>query len=822
MNNNTEKIVYGSNLTVLAFNGSGKIPVLYGGHILVTEMLEDLLSENNFNLRTEEEITAINIKVENADSTAQITYSFPLETGQVLSGEDYIDEEGLHIGGNTIVFTTEQTEAYQALQNIPLYEGISHIIVTDTTPAVLKLSYSSVEEDNQIYVLNKNEQLLAVFNKDDENTLINPRIEKKQNSEALFTFTIDAKNPKWEEINNPENLYLVDGMIFSTNFDGSFIEKLTENDEQTVEVTAYERQQLLSRKYVRAWNSETGFEKIDTFMVVIVSNGDLPLKNDGIEVNSRYPIGSSGYVLEGLLYGTGWTVGVCDIYEYENGNLIRDEDGNPVYLKFDFETDQMNIYDNILKIQELWGGILIFDSMNKIVHHRSETIYLPYNGYEVKYEKNMQSLEKAYNNKIITKLCPLGEGGLNIKNINNNSVWLENYSYTNTILEGIENNPDITNPVQLKRWGQRKLEILCKPSIELDVNIALLYQVEGYELETVDLNDVVKVIGYEKVLPSLVIGQNTIIGENTIIGGVSPIELRVVEFSYYVWDKANATIKLSNITLDSTDIFRKTILATNSINAGTVDASRVTTLYKGGESVEKTMFNMDSNIGNINEELPKKVGNNEIVSKLNSAIEDEQGIIHITGNQIIIESDNFTLDANGNITCTNATINGDITSNNVNITGGMIDIESSDTILRAYTSNKELKVSSSGISITDLTTDSETSISGDKIRIFDRFNMIEISSDDIKINENSPLLLKGQTMEDLDDLVRSGIYYVGGTSVNNAPSGFTTWYCVEVIRFSDTFYHQYVYRPTGGKFAIREHSGSPATWGSWAIFNKDI
>lgn len=568
MDNNVEKIVYGSRLTVLSFNGNGSIPVIYGGHILVTELLEGLLTENSYNLRTEEEITSINITVENADSTSQRTYTFPLEEGQILNGNDYIDSEGLHIGNNIIAFTAEQEEAYQAMQNIPLYEGISHIIVTDATPAVLKLSYNSVEEENQIYVLNKNEQLLAIFNKDDDETLINPRIEKKQNSEAIFTFTIDTKNPKWKEINNPENLYLVDGMMFSTNFDGSFKENITENDEQTVEVTAYERQQLLSRKFVRAWNSETNLEKIDTFMVVILSNGNLDLKNNDTIVTTRYPKGSSGYALEGLLYGTGWTVGICDIYEYENGKLVKDGNGNPVYAKFDLETDQVNIYDNILKVQELWGGILVFDSVNKIVHHRNESIYLPYNGYEVRYQKNMQSLEKAYNNKIITKLCPLGENGLNIKNVNTNSVWLENYTYTNTVLEGIENNPDLTDPAQLKRWGERKLQMLCRPSIELDVKLALLYKVEGYELETIDLNDIVRVIGYQKIFPSVVISENTIIGEDVIIGGASYEELRIVEFSYSLWDKSDATIKLSNITLDSTDIFRKAIIATNDVNSG--------------------------------------------------------------------------------------------------------------------------------------------------------------------------------------------------------------------------------------------------------------
>lgn len=603
MNNEVEKIVYGYNLTVLSFSGTGKIPVIYGGMILNTEASETLMSENNFGLEMEQTITSINIKVENADSTNYTIYTFPLETGQVLGGNDYIDENGLHIGGETIAFTSEQETAYDALQEIPLYEGISHIIVIDEFPATIKLSYFSIEkDDSRIYVLNKNEQLIAVFERDDDNTLINPKIEKKQNSESTFTFTIDLNNPKWNEIRDPENLYLVDGMIFSTNFDGSFKENLSEDDAKTVEVTAYERQQLLSRKYVRAWNSETNLEKIDTFMVVILSNGTLPLKNDGTEITTTYPKGSSGYALEGLLYGTGWTVGTCDIYEYENGNLVTDENNNPVYAKFDLETDQLDIYENILKIQELWGGILVFDSMNKVVHHRNETNYLPYSGYEVKYQKNMQSLEKKYNNKIITKLCPLGEGGLNIKSVNNNSVWLENYDYTSTPLEGIENNPDITDPKQLKIWGQRKLEMMCRPSIELDVKVALLYQLDGYELETLDLNHIVDVVGYEDVdLTSL--EANGTYPKNDIYPGsaIYPIahsylKLRVIEFSYSVWNKTDASIKLSNITLDSTDIFRQAVISTNSISAGTLDAAKVTTLYRGGESVEQTMSNLDGKV----------------------------------------------------------------------------------------------------------------------------------------------------------------------------------------------------------------------------------
>ena len=329
------------------------------------------------------------------------TVKFPLDGQELLNG-DYLNSTGIHRKDTEEFFeyTDEQLIAFESMNNINISKGDFNVKLSNEN-AILKLYYyPRTEKDKQIYVLNKNQELIAVFNKDDEYPIFNPRIKETQNAETVFTFSISPNNPKWEQIKNPENLYVVDGKEFSTNFEGCFTEYINSDNEDYILVTAYESQKLLSRKYVRAWNSETGFENIDIFMVVVLSKGDLPLKNNGIEVNSSHLPGTSGYILDALLFGTGWKTGTCDV------------EG-----EFDFETDQVDIYENILKVQEIWGGILVFDSVNKIVHHRDETKWLPYEGYEVKYQKNMQSLEKLYNNKIVTKLCPLGEGGLNIKSV---------------------------------------------------------------------------------------------------------------------------------------------------------------------------------------------------------------------------------------------------------------------------------------------------------------------------------------------------------------------------------------------------------------------
>lgn len=545
--------------------------------------------------------SSFNFVIKQGDK-AMLTVTFPL-SNQTLNAGDYLDNSGIYRTASDSYedYTDDQLIAFQDMNNINISKSGSNISLSNSN-AILKLYYAKAdEEDEQIYVLDKNEVLITVFNKDDEDPIYNPRITDTQNSESVFTFNIDVKNPKWKEIKNPENLYYVDGKVYSTNFEGCFKENITENDEDYISVTAYERQKLLTRKYVRAWNSETGFEKIDTFMVVVLSKGNLALKNNDELVKSSHLPGTSGYALDALLYGTGWTTGTCDV------------EGT-----FDLETDQIDIWENVLKVQQIWGGILVVDSVNKIIHHRDETKWLPYDGYEVRYQKNMQSLEKTFNNKIITKLCPLGESGLNIKSVNNDSEWLTNFSYTDSVLEGIENNPDIIDPEQLKKWGERKLKDLCKPRKELEVQTFLLYQVEGYELERVGLNDIVDVINFAG-----------------IEGDIE--QLRVVTFEHGVWDYSDATVTLSDITLDSTDIFKKTVSATNSINNGTLNAKNIIDFFKNGKSVSSLLGIFDKQISETKTDLTKTDDRitatvtkyDAQIDKLNGKILDQQKTISV-------------------------------------------------------------------------------------------------------------------------------------------------------------------------------------------------
>lgn len=556
-----------SNSTIQTVSGSINIYIKKGDitSMFILPLQEELLEgdlidiRNKYEIHNWEKIASYNGETIN---TEWISSTGSLSTGATVYYK--LNEPKL------LVYTEAQQTILNQLSDIELYNGNNHIYTSNTVKPILKFLYYDVSEiDDDVYVLDKNENLIAVFDKDDEDTMINPQVHDIQNSEATFTFSLSLKSKKWQQINNAENLYYTDNKVFSTNFDECFTADVTEDNEDIVTVTAYERQKLLERKYVRAWNSEDGFENIDTFMCVILSKGNLDLKNNGVLVNSTHLKGTSGYVLDGLLYGTGWTTGTCDV------------EG-----EFDFETDQVDIYNNVLKVQEIWGGILVIDSVNKMIHHRDETKYLPYDGFEVRYTKNMQSLEKIYNNKIITELCPLGEGGLNIKSVNDGSEWLTNYSYTSSRLQAIENNSDITDPVQLKAWGERKLKQLSQPTKELNVQAILLNQLEGFKQEVIGLNDIVDVIDYQYVA-----------------GDIE--QLRVVEYTHKIWDNSDAEIVLSDITLDSTDIFKQTVSATDIINNGTLSSNKVVDFFKNGQTLNQTLVQVGQTIEQTKADLIK-------------------------------------------------------------------------------------------------------------------------------------------------------------------------------------------------------------------------
>ena len=287
----------------------------------------------------------------------------------------------------------------------------------------------------------------------------------KQNDNSTLSFEMLVKSEKYALLANPENLIIADGKVYTFIYDGDSVnEKKNTGNKNVASFNLVERQALLDKVPITAYNSTTTYDHIDTGMVVILSGGTTPLTVNNIDISNKCPYGkgSAAYALFAVLYGTGWTVGTVDVTGV-----------------FDLESDKKSVLENIKAIHSLWGGILIFDSLKKKVHLRAEEAYKPYNGYGVRFKFNETGLERTINRNIITRLYVYGKDNLNIAASNKGKEYLENYTYTSSVLCATMVNNNITNVGDLIVWGKRQLDKICKPQVTLKLSLIDRSQLEG-------------------------------------------------------------------------------------------------------------------------------------------------------------------------------------------------------------------------------------------------------------------------------------------------------------------------------------------------------
>ena len=300
----------------------------------------------------------------------------------------------------------------------------------------------------------------------------------KQNDNSTLSFEMLVKSEKYALLANPENLIIADNRVYTFIYDGDSVnEKKDTGNKNVASFNLVERQALLDKVPITAYNSTTTYDHIDMGMVVVLSGGIAPLTVNGVDISAECPYekGSAAYALFAVLYGTGWTVGTVDVMGI-----------------FDLESDKKSVLENIKAIHSLWGGILIFDSLEKRVHLRAEEAYKPYNGYGVRFSFNETGLERTINRNIVTRLYVYGKDNLNIAASNNGKEYLENYSYTSSVLCATMVNNDITNAGDLIVWGERQLENMCKPQVTLKISLIDRSRLEGGI--SFDVSDIIDVV----------------------------------------------------------------------------------------------------------------------------------------------------------------------------------------------------------------------------------------------------------------------------------------------------------------------------------------
>lgn len=380
-------------------------------------------------------------------------------------------------------------------------------------------------ETREITVKDKNGNRIAVFtntsacNSDEVavNLMIAPTINLVSNGESTLSFQMLSRSEKWQQIKDPENIYECNGREYTPLNAHSIV-----YSGDIVNVTLVETWYLLEKKYVQAYNVDTNIEAIDEHTVKILPKSTDPLFINGTSYSDSsvkdsrgetMPRGSAGYALWSVLKGSGWSLGICDVIDPEF-------DPSNDWGCFNIETDMKDVLYNVQFIQQQYGGILVWDSVNQTVSLRSESVsnsdFNTWKGYSVFKGKNLQDNPTiTWDNDLITRLYVLGQDNLNIKKVNNQMGYVEDHSYTDAIYIGYSQNQNIYDTTAsedddsdqseyeqaasvngqkaLLYWGQEQVKKLSKPRKSVSYSIVdIRGDSESEFYEDFDINDIVK------------------------------------------------------------------------------------------------------------------------------------------------------------------------------------------------------------------------------------------------------------------------------------------------------------------------------------------
>lgn len=353
-------------------------------------------------------------------------------------------------------------------------------------------------------------------------------VSEKSNGDCTLSFAIPNKSEKFDFITDKHNQFVVDGKVFSIFMDGAIVPERTEDNKIKATVNAYELQyEELGMDYCTVSNSTAGVDHIDEHMVIIVSGGT--------RLSVRFDIGTAGHALEALLKHTGWKVKDCNV------------DG-----KFDLETEKKTILENIQEVQNLWGGLLIFDSLNRTVSLMDESKYEPYDGFQIHYGKNLKTISKTVSNDIVTRLYPYGLDGLNISSVNNGLEYIDNFENSPRIRKRIVENADIDDAEQLLEWGKRQSELLGRERVTYKTSIVNLSEFPEYQYEPCIVNHVAGV------------------HDDEIVGGI--IFRRIIYKKYNVFFPILCELEVGDSRLTFEDIQKASYKTYNKIS-GTINSS---------------------------------------------------------------------------------------------------------------------------------------------------------------------------------------------------------------------------------------------------------
>jgi len=295
-------------------------------------------------------------------------------------------------------------------------------------------------------------------------------VDCRLNGESTFEFMLPATSEKIAEFTTECQIHVND-KVYNLLKEDAIDTVRDEKNTLWAKFMAIERWAELDTDFIEPSLSNDPTNPIPSDLAVIIVSGGSNLSGN------QYVTGSAAHALYAALDGSAWSIGTVDVTGVH-----------------DIEAEKVSRLQLIKMIQETWGGYLIWDSVNKIVHLRDANIWQNYTGFQIRYCKNLKHITRTQSNKLITRMYCFGHDELDIASVNGGIKYLINTSYTSRDYVGIYKNQDIYDADELMAKGIEELSLICRPRYLYKVKAVDLRTLEDYSHENFELGDMADII----------------------------------------------------------------------------------------------------------------------------------------------------------------------------------------------------------------------------------------------------------------------------------------------------------------------------------------
>lgn len=273
-----------------------------------------------------------------------------------------------------------------------------------------------------------------------------------------------------------------------------------------------------------------------------------------------------------------------------------------------------NALEVLKEVRKVFRVDIRYDAINKIIY-----VYEQFGedrGVYFSDELNLKSFSIPSDTyDYATRLYPKGKDGLTIASINNGKEYIENFQYSNKVLELIWEDNRYTDVNSLKEDAEVKLDELSKPKRTYQASISdLAKQSEEYNFLDFFLGDTITLLSKQEKFRD---------------------KQRIVKYIQYPDDPSQNSCELGNTKLTFEELQKENEAKNNTIDAITSSNETVE-----GSKVENLPA---ENITNLDVEVAKIVNLEAISIKVNNL---EAANVTITGKLNAIEGEFGTLKAN--------------------------------------------------------------------------------------------------------------------------------------------------------------------------------